>query len=142
VQLKADGIGCEGAARQPGPFDRALAFFDPLLRLAALIVEGNDALGPPCQVGDEEPDPRIKLAGVPLDIGHDTPRLFPALRLIAEAGVVAAHLVRGRPTGHLSRYPILSCKTRLAGSRIVYPMSSPSRNSYISGLAKAASPRK
>src|SRR6516162_459441 len=68
-----------------------------LLRRAALIVEGNDALRRSCQVGDEEPNARIKLAGVPLDLGHDTPRLFPALRLIAEAGVVAAHLVRRSP---------------------------------------------
>jgi hypothetical protein len=32
----------------------------------------------------------MKLAGVPLDLGHDTARFLPALRLIGEAGVVAA----------------------------------------------------
>src|SRR6516164_5582106 len=34
---------------------------------------------------------------MPLDLRYDTARLFPALRLIAEAGVVAAHLVRRSP---------------------------------------------
>jgi hypothetical protein len=32
--------------------DRALALFDPLFRRAALVVEADDALGRPCQVGD------------------------------------------------------------------------------------------
>src|SRR5437870_12206949 len=31
VELEADGVGSEGAARQAGPLDRALAFFDVLL---------------------------------------------------------------------------------------------------------------
>src|SRR5260370_10796550 len=34
---------------------------------------------------------------MPLDLRHDTPRLFPALRLIAEAGVGATHLMRRSP---------------------------------------------
>jgi hypothetical protein len=41
-----------------------------LLRRAALIVEGSYALGRPCQVGDDDADARIKLAWVPLDLGH------------------------------------------------------------------------
>jgi len=31
LELEADGVGSEGAARQAGPLDRALAFFDVLL---------------------------------------------------------------------------------------------------------------
>src|SRR4051795_582889 len=34
---------------------------------------------------------------MPLDFGHDVARFVPALRLIAEAGVVAPHLVRWSP---------------------------------------------
>ena len=49
MKLEADGVGGEGAALQPGPFDCPLAFFDPLLCRAALVVEGDDALGRPCQ---------------------------------------------------------------------------------------------
>jgi hypothetical protein len=51
----------------------------------------------PWQNGDDEPDTRVKLTRVPLDLRHHTPRLFPALYLIAEAGVVASHLVRRSP---------------------------------------------
>ena len=29
MKLEADGVGGQGTARQPGPFDRALALFDP-----------------------------------------------------------------------------------------------------------------
>jgi hypothetical protein len=61
-----------------------------------VVVEGEDALGRPRQI-DDEPDARIKLSGVPLDFGHDTPWLPPALCLIAEAGEVAAYLVRRSP---------------------------------------------
>src|SRR6516164_9399219 len=93
MELKTNGVGGEGTARQPGPFDRALALFDPLLRRAALVVEGHDARWPR-QISHDEPDARIKLAGVTLDLGYDTPRLSPALRLIAKAGELAAQLMR------------------------------------------------
>jgi hypothetical protein len=36
-------------------------FRDPLLRRAALVVEGDDAFGWTRQVGDDEADTRIKL---------------------------------------------------------------------------------
>ena len=39
MELKADGIRGEGTARQAGPLDRALAFFDVLLAGAAVVVE-------------------------------------------------------------------------------------------------------
>ena len=54
-----------------------LPFFDVLLAGAAVVVEGNDALGRPRQVGDDDADARIKLAGVPLDLGHHSSRLVP-----------------------------------------------------------------
>jgi hypothetical protein len=34
-----------------------------------VVVEGDDALGRPCQVGDDEADPRAKLARVLIKIG-------------------------------------------------------------------------
>jgi hypothetical protein len=41
-----------------------------LLRCTALVVEGDDALGWSRQAGDDEADMRVKLAGMPLDLGH------------------------------------------------------------------------
>src|SRR6266851_4969237 len=62
-----------------------------------VVVERDDALCWPRQVGDDEADARIKLARVPLDLRHNPPRLLPTLRLIAEAGIIAAHLIRRSP---------------------------------------------
>jgi len=128
MELKAHGVGGEGAARQACPFDRALSFLDPLLRRAALIVEGDDTLGWPRQIADDEADPRVKLIGVPLDLRHDPPGFLPALRLIAEAGEVAAQLMRRSPNRALEQVSVLLCGMLLAGSRIAYPMPSASRN--------------
>jgi hypothetical protein len=67
---------------------------DPLLSCAALVVEGDDPLGRPRQVGHDEADARVKLARMPFDLCHNRPDFLPALRLIAEPGVVAANLMR------------------------------------------------
>src|SRR3954451_6581043 len=40
---------------------------------------------------------------MPLDLGHDVARLVPALRLIAEAGVIAPYLVRWSPDRSLQQ---------------------------------------
>jgi hypothetical protein len=58
---------------------------------------GNAASYADCRATHDEANARIKLARMPLDLGDDTPRLPPALRLIAEAEVIAAHLVRRAP---------------------------------------------
>jgi hypothetical protein len=97
VELEADGVGGKGAARQPRPFDRVLAFLDVLLARAALIVEGDDTLDRPRQVGDDEVDPRVQLAWMPFDLGRDAARLVPALCPIGEAGVVTAYFLRRSP---------------------------------------------
>ena len=41
MELKADGVGGEGSARQPRPLDRCLPFFNPLLCSAALVVKAT-----------------------------------------------------------------------------------------------------
>jgi hypothetical protein len=48
-------------------------------------------------VGDDEADAGVKLTRVPLDLCHNPPAFLPALRLIPEAGVIAAHLVWRSP---------------------------------------------
>ncbi len=52
-------VGTEGAARQPRPFDRALALLDPLFAGSALVVESDDVLGGAAHVGHDEADARI-----------------------------------------------------------------------------------
>jgi len=83
--------------------DRCLAFFDPLLGRAALVVERHDALSWPHQVDYNEPDARIKLTWIPLDFRHHSARLRPALRLIADTGIIAAHLMRRPPNPSLEQ---------------------------------------
>ena len=95
--ISRTACGAGSRTSQPCPLDRTLAFLDPLLRRAALVVKGDDALSWPRQVGHDEADARVKLTRMPLDLRYDTARLFLALRLIGEAGVVPAHLVRRSP---------------------------------------------
>jgi hypothetical protein len=45
MKLQPDGVSAELPAGQPRPLDGVLALLDPLLGGAALIVEGDDALG-------------------------------------------------------------------------------------------------
>src|SRR3954447_17373723 len=97
MELETHGIGREGPAGQSRPLDRILPFFDVLLACAALVLEGDNTLGRARQVGDDEADARIQLARMPFYLGHDMARPVPALRLIAEAGVVPSHLVRWSP---------------------------------------------
>ena len=93
----------EPAARQPGPLDGILAFLDVLFRRAALIVEGDDALGRSRQVSDDEADARIQFARMPHDLGDDPPGLGPGGSPIAEAGVIPAHVLRRPADGTLEQ---------------------------------------
>ena len=87
MKLEPHGVGRERPARQPCPLDRALAFLDPLFARPTLIVESDDPLGWARQVGDDETDARIKLAGMPFDFGDHPARLGPGCGLIAEIGM-------------------------------------------------------
>jgi hypothetical protein len=68
-----------------------------LLRRAAVVVKGDDPLGGSGQVGNNETVTRIKLAWIPLDRGDDAARPLLPLRPIAEAGELAAPLMRRSP---------------------------------------------
>ena len=92
VKLEANGIVVEPAARQACPPDRVLALLDPLLSRTALIVERDHPLGGAAQVGDNEPDPRVQLIRMPLDLGDDAAGLVPGSGLITEAGMIPAHV--------------------------------------------------
>src|SRR4051794_28407007 len=109
MELKTHGIGGEGTAGQPCPLDRILPFFDILLARAAPVIEGDDALSGSRQVGDNESNTWIQLARIPLDLDYNMAWLVPALRLIAEAGVVTSYLMRWSPDRALQQMsdPIL-----------------------------------
>jgi hypothetical protein len=62
--LEPRRVGRERPARQPRPFDRALALLDPLLARAALVVERDHALGRATHVRHDEPDAGIKLSRI------------------------------------------------------------------------------
>lgn len=94
MQLKSHLVGPEPLVRQPRRLDRVLAFLDPLLRFAALIVEIHHVLRGTVQVGHDEADGREQLAWMPLDLGHHPARAVPTLSLIVEAVVVAPHRLR------------------------------------------------
>src|SRR6476660_3813508 len=124
MELKTHGIGGEGAARQPRPFDRALSFLDPLLARATPIVESDDTLGRPRQIGDDEADTRVQLARMPLDLRHNMAWLVPALRLIAEAGVTAPYLVGWSPDRALQQMSDLILQDRVGrqADRVACPL--------------------
>ena len=71
MHLQPDGVVAEAAARQARPLAGVLALLDVLLRCAAPIVEGHHPLSGAAQVGDDEPDARIQLAGMPFHLGND-----------------------------------------------------------------------
>jgi hypothetical protein len=60
-------------------------------------VERDHALGRASQVSDDEADARTKLAWVPLNFRNHPAGFLAAPRLVDEAGVVAAHLMRRSP---------------------------------------------
>jgi len=82
-----------------------------------VVVEGDDTLARPRQVGDDEVNRRPKLTRMPLDFGHHSAGFLPALHLIAEARIVAAHLKR-RSTDGSGEQPILPCKMLSVGSHL------------------------
>ena len=86
MELQPDRIVAEGAAGQPRPAQRQLAFLDVLFRGAAAVVERADSFRQPLQVGDDEPDPWVQFTLMPLDLRNNAPRPGPTLRLVAEAG--------------------------------------------------------
>src|SRR3954453_14831096 len=97
MELKTHGIGGEGLARQPRPFDRTLSFLDPLLARATPVIESDNTIGRPRQVGADEADAGEQLARMHFDLRHNMARLVPALRLMTKAGVITLYLVRWSP---------------------------------------------
>jgi hypothetical protein len=62
-----------------------------------------------CERTASGPDARVQLARMPFELGQDVARLVPALRLIAQAGVIARYLMGRSPDQALQQvsYPVL-----------------------------------
>jgi hypothetical protein len=111
-----------------GPPDRAL---DPLLTRAALVVEGDDVLGRPRHVGDDETDTRVKLARMPFDLGGDTPRFRPASSLIGEVRIGSPNITGEAADGALEQVTDPFLQNPLAGRRMANLIRSASRYSRL-----------
>jgi hypothetical protein len=68
MQLQPSRIGGEAVTGQAS--DHVPALLDVLLSCTALVVEHRHPFGQMGHIGRDEPDARIKLAGMSLDLGH------------------------------------------------------------------------
>ena len=85
AELQPDLIRPEPVTRQARPMCRLLAFLDPLLRRASLVVKPHDGTIREREIRHEEADAGEQLADVVLDFCHDPSGRRPAVRLILEA---------------------------------------------------------
>src|SRR5215469_17372475 len=93
-QVQPRRIVLETPARQLRPVHRILTLLDPLLRRTPPVVEADDLLRAPLQVGDDEADAGEQLARVPLHLGDHATGALPRTGLIAEAVVEDLGLAR------------------------------------------------
>jgi len=84
-------------AREPGPMHRLLAFLDPLLRRAPLVMETHYRPAGQAQIRDDEANSRKQLSDVELHLRYYPPRRFPTGRLLEKA-FVPDHWFVARPS--------------------------------------------
>ena len=89
--------------------------FDSFLAGPVLVRKGDDILGGASHVGDNEANARVKFAWMPFDLVI-TRRGFVQFALVGEVREGAPDVKRGGRQAALSRQPMRSCKTRLAGT--------------------------
>src|ERR1035437_7145241 len=102
-------IGPEMMAAQPRHLHRLLAFFDPLLRRASLVVETDHSPTVHPQIGHDESDSGEQLPKVELHLRHHPPRRLPTRRLIEKALVPDHGFMTGpsyRPRQQLVDVPL------------------------------------
>jgi hypothetical protein len=104
AQQQPDLVRPEPMTRESRPVRRLLPLLDPLLGGAALVLEGDDALGRAAHVGDDVANARIKLAWMLLDLGNHPARLAPTSCLVGEVGVVPPDFLRRSPHALAARF--------------------------------------
>ncbi len=80
-------VGYELVAREPSLIERVFAFFNPLFRNAAAIVEADYSFHWIAKVCDDEAHSGKQFALVPLHLGNHAPRNTPTLGLVREETV-------------------------------------------------------
>jgi hypothetical protein len=113
VELAADSVGAKIRHDSRVHLIAPLSSLIHWHRRAPLVVEGDDALRRPGQVGDDEANTRMKLGGMTLDLRYHPAGFLPALRLIAEAVWSRRTSLGGRLTGRSSVAATGSCDTRM-----------------------------
>src|ERR1019366_6573640 len=102
-------IGPEMMAAQPRHLHRLLAFFDPLLRRASLVVEPDHSPTVRPQVGHDESHTGKQLPRMKLDLRHYSTCLRPTRRLVEKALVPDHGFMTGpsyRPRQQLVDVPL------------------------------------
>ena len=86
-ELQPDMIIDEVMTGEPRPLHCILAFLDPLLRRPPMVVEADNVLLAPAEVGDDEPNSGEKLATMPFHF-RDYPTLtIPRRGMVPELAV-------------------------------------------------------
>ena len=119
------------------------AFLDPLLGRATSIVKVNQPGGLCAQMGHDETDSRKEFPAMPLHLGNDPTRPVPTGGWIAEIGKPDDGLSGwGNPRAGLAGFQSLPEAPHWPEAGWHTRSPSPPGIHKISGLAKAASPRK
>src|SRR4029077_14320285 len=106
--------------REPGPMRRPLAFLDPLLGCAPLVVEPHYRPARQAQIRDDEADSREQLPEVELHLRHHPSRRFPTSRLVEKALVPDHALVAWSPHGSRQQLRNVPLQAFVAGMRMAY----------------------
>ena len=96
AELQSHFVGPKAMARKPRPVCGLLAFFNPLLGRAALVLEAHHRPTRQRHVRRDKADAREQLTEMMLDLGHDASRLGPTLRLIRLPITARASVSEGR----------------------------------------------
>src|ERR1035437_4853056 len=113
-------VGPEPVTTQPCHLHRLLAFLDPLLGSAPLVIESHHRSTRKRQVRHNEPHSREQLSRMMLHLCHHPPGRLPTLGLVEKPLYSTSGFSLGLPTGRGSSSVISRSKLLLEGMRMAY----------------------
>jgi len=96
-ELQPDMIVAEVMTGKPRPIHRIFPFLDALFRSSPMVVEMDDVLRSPAEVGDDEPDSREELATMPFNFCDYPALMIPHCGLVVELVVQDYWCLRRTP---------------------------------------------